>query len=477
MLIYREESPPIKWFLPCIAVFLRKENPTNHLFDMSDANSSLPNPIRGICSYTSNRSLADISPAFSPVRAAFWALFCLFFAPVLSHAQATNIRLSGAAKVSIFTIAPGDEVYSVFGHSAIRVQDPAHNLDRVYNYGTFDFDDTFVWKFTRGKLNYRLSVEEYARFDYKYRYFNRSFTEQVLNLDPAQVQAVFDFLESNYLPENRYYLYDFFYDNCATKIPDVINEALQGQIIYDTAPPNKQLSFRDLIDVYCEQGNTLWLDLGIDLALGLPTDKVLNWKEYMFLPDFVLQEFNEAQIKKAGGVIEPLVVAENPIFIAIPEKDSNILPQPSMVFWCIFLIVSIFSIVGFRFNMQLRGLDATLFFLVGLAGCVIIFLWFFTDHTATANNFNLIWALPTHLFASVFLLQKKVPKWLLVYLFSTTAILFFLVVFWVFLPQDLHSAMFPVVLTVGMRSLYIYLRENGWLQIKDFSSYMKLKKE
>lgn len=437
-----------------------KRKPNEPFIDMSDANSFSPNPVRGIFYNTFNLPSAIIYLAPSLPRAAFWALLSLFFAPVLLHAQATNLRLSGAAKVSIFTIAPGDEVYSVFGHSAIRVQDPAYNLDRIYNYGTFDFDETFVWKFTRGKLNYRLSVEDYERFDYKYRYFNRSFTEQVLNFSPEQAQAVFNFLEKNYLPENRYYLYDFFYDNCATKIPDVFNAALGGQLIYAEDAPEQPLSFRDMIDIYCE--NSPWLDLGIDLALGLPTDKIMSWDEYMFLPDYVFKEFGEAQIRTPNGALAPLVTAERPIFTAAPSPSSSPFPQPFIVFWGIFLVVGIFTVIGYRRKARLKIVDVLLFGMAGLTGCMIIFLWFFTDHTATTGNLNILWAWPTHLVVGLWLLtSKNLPKFLIYYFFATALMALLLIIGWQFLPQNLHTAMFPMVLAIGMRALYIYTLEMG----------------
>ncbi len=135
-----------------------------------------------------------------------------------SVAARDKIELSDQSQVSLLTMGPDQrEVYSAFWHSAIRVYDPVHQFDSVYNYGVFDFNNpNFYTDFAKGFLNYRLAVSSYQRFHGYYVYNDRSIDEQVLNLDLLQRQAIFDFLEINKLPENRYYLYDYFFDNCAT---------------------------------------------------------------------------------------------------------------------------------------------------------------------------------------------------------------------------------------------------------------------
>ena len=137
-------------------------------------------------------------------------------------------ELSTKARVMLLTVSPGhEELYAAFGHSAIYIHDPEKHIDKVYNYGTYYYNQPhFYLNFARGYLLYGLSVSTYDRFQGYYAYFNRQVVAQVLDLSLEQRQQVFDFLENNALPENSMYYYDYFYDNCATRIRDVFVQVL-----------------------------------------------------------------------------------------------------------------------------------------------------------------------------------------------------------------------------------------------------------
>ena len=160
-------------------------------------------------------------------------LFALFF--MLNAYIVSAQKLSPEAEISVLTLGPGKtELYSAYGHSAIRVNDPVYGYDAAYNYGTFDFNQpNFYLNFTRGTLIYKLSVQDAKRFIEDYQYHDRSIVEQVLNLTPGQKQLVFDYLQNNAKPENADYYYDYFYDNCATRILYVFEEALNEEISFD----------------------------------------------------------------------------------------------------------------------------------------------------------------------------------------------------------------------------------------------------
>ncbi|MEM6328129.1 MAG: DUF4105 domain-containing protein, partial [Bacteroidota bacterium] len=198
----------------------------------------------------------------------------------------TSPVLSDSATASVLTMLPGEEVYSLWGHSALRVRDPATDLDRTYNYGTFDFEQPgFVVRFLRGHLDYMLDTAPFEVEVYKYRdLLQRPMIEQTLDLPPETVRALFAALEENARPENRAYRYDFIWDNCSTRLLDMVDGALR-----DTGQPTVTLpdgesteTFRDLLDPYTE-GHP-WLDVGTNLGLGLPTDGVPTPRERIFLP-------------------------------------------------------------------------------------------------------------------------------------------------------------------------------------------------
>ena len=203
--------------------------------------------------------------------------------------------LTDAARISLITGQPGKELYASFGHSAIRVYDPSKGLDLVYNYGTFDFDEPgFYTNFLRGKLNYSLSVYDFRNMVLSYKYRNLSLYEQILDLSYEERKSVYAYLNTNYQPENRYYLYDFFFDNCSSRIRDVFEEILGSKLEFRDEHIQKHKTFRQLLDEFLVYSP--WADFGIDLILGIPTDAVASSDEYMFLPYKLFDAFEQARI-------------------------------------------------------------------------------------------------------------------------------------------------------------------------------------
>jgi hypothetical protein len=235
--------------------------------------------------------------------------YFLVFTLIFASLKAQFPTLSGQAEVSVITIGPGSELNDCFGHGAIRIQDPYSRIDRVYNYGTFDsFQDGFYVKFAQGKLLYQLSVQDYKRFLGNYQSQGRWIVEQVLDLTNDEKQKIFNFIENNAKPENSEYLYDFFFDNCATRLRDVVQDALGDKLQFHQEYLGRQDTFRDLI-----QENTFnhpWWDLGIDIALGAVIDVVATPEEFMFLPDYVMGGYEHATITR-DGVELPAVKATN----------------------------------------------------------------------------------------------------------------------------------------------------------------------
>jgi hypothetical protein len=354
-------------------------------------------------------------------------------------------RLSEEAQISMLTASPGDELYSVFGHSALRVHDPLAGIDEVYNYGTFDFNTpNFYLKFIRGKLFYQLSVSTFRQFLYEYDQEQRAVYEQLLILTSDEKQRIYDFLLVNRLPENRSYLYDFFYDNCATRIRDIVHELLVidwGEDPY----PGPPRSFRDMLQPYLS--NMPWAAFGIDLALGLPADRIATPWHYMFLPDEMFTAF--AQARHIDG--RPLVGHHQVVLQASGQPSSSFPITPKAVTWTIFLI-GLASLFNKRFSY---AFDKAFFSVLGLTGIVIAVLWFFSDHESTNQNMNLLWAIPTHLY---FIFRTGTSGKLTTvryYYLGVCIVSVLLIVLWHFIPQGFNAAFFPLVLVAGGKALRV----------------------
>ena len=211
--------------------------------------------------------------------------------------QAQYVPLSEAAKVSILTMGPGDNLYDKFGHSAFRIEDPTRGFDAVYNYGVYDFDTpNFYTKFAQGKLLYKLEGVNSQPFIDHYIAQNRWIKQQELDLSYSEKQELFTFLNNNLKPENKYYKYDFFYDNCATKIRDVLVNVLGDDIIYTADFTSEDKTFRELIQQNVHW-NT-WGSVGMDVAIGAVTDKKATTWQYQFLPDYVFLATATADLKQ-----------------------------------------------------------------------------------------------------------------------------------------------------------------------------------
>jgi hypothetical protein len=360
-------------------------------------------------------------------------------------------QLSDEARISLLTIAPGEELYSAFGHSAVRVHDPRLGLDRVYNYGTFDFDPPgFYGKFVLGKLNYRLDIEGFGRFERVYHFFRRSYREQEFNLSAEQRQALFNFLEVNYLPENRYYLYDFFFDNCATRIRDILGQVLGDSLRLRDPDAAGDSTFRDLLDVYLQ--DRPWPDFGIDLALGATVDRQATYSERMFLPDYLAAELSRAQVLR-GGQPQPLVLRDEWLYEAPAEAAGGLWWLSPWAIWgTLLLALGLATWLGIRRGRWRRGLDVLLFSVSGLSGAILLFFWLCTDHKPAIWNLNVLWLLPTHLFFAWLLLRRKVPGWLRYYFMGSGALTALLLAGWLLLPQALNPAFIPWMLMLVLRS-------------------------
>ena len=401
-------------------------------------------------------------PAAVPRPARFTFLALLLCAAAFQPAAAQPVSapprsgggldtLSSAAEISMVTIKPGEAVYSVFGHSALRVRDPAQSIDVAYNYGTFDFSDPyFVPKFVYGRLDYFLSDVPYPALMRHYQAEGRSVIEQRLDLTAAEKDAVFRFLQLNALPQNRGYAYDFFFDNCSTRIRDVLEETLGERLRFDSSAVPRR-SFRQLIEPY----GGAWLTLGMNLLLGIPADRAATPRETMFLPDYLMDAFGAATVAR-GNAQQPLVARTDTTYRApgpaTALQEASFLTWPVLLGWFFFALVLAATLWEARHGSSGRRLpDALLLFVVGLAGLVVGFMTFFSQHAVTAYNMNVLWAWPTHLFAAAVLLRGRHDQALRRYLMAAALVALALAVGWPVWPQALPPAVFPVLLLLALR--------------------------
>ncbi|MBC2846121.1 DUF4105 domain-containing protein [Winogradskyella flava] len=376
------------------------------------------------------------------------SFFFLFSLSLLGFGQ--RYQLAPDAKVSVLTFGPGQSLNDSFGHNAFRIVDKDRSIDLVYGYGEYDFDaPNFYLKFARGKLNYLISKHNFSDIYYHYSSYDRSIDEQVLNLNIEEKQRLFEFLENNYKPENRGYKYDFFYDNCATKIRDISQDVTVGDIDFITPEDYKPKTFRSLI--YEHLNKNSWGSLGIDVALGSIVDREVSANEYMFLPKYIHSFFANA---KSNG--KNLVKNSSNLYSNKNEKTSgNLLLSPLMIIGAISLFIVFITYRDYKNNERSNWLDITLFMLTGVIGLLLLFLWFGTDHTATAYNYNVLWAVPFNIFVVGQLFRKKAKNWFRNYIKFLVIMLCLLSLHWIIGVQVFAVGIIPLLIALLVR--YIYL--------------------
>lgn len=357
-------------------------------------------------------------------------------------------------EVSLLTADPGTELYSSFGHSAIRMRELGPGgRDLVFNFGTFDFDTpNFYGKFATGKLNYMLSVATYDRFIVEYDYYKRGLREQVLDLSEEQKDFLLQHLDAQYAPERRFYKYDFFYNNCATKIRDAFDVVIGEQLVWsDTLAEEK--TFRNLIDEFVLP--LPWADFGIDLALGSVIDRPATELEKQFLPTYMEQAFAKATIVE-NGVSRPLVKQSRVLLEYPNEATQQSLLNPSVVFWFLAVIFAALTGYGFKKGRLMKGLDIAFFGTLGILGLVVAFLWFFTDHSATLWNWNILWAFPGHLVLVWGLVARPNATWISSYLLFVMVATVVVLLLWIVGVQSFYPALIPILLLLLLRANFLF---------------------
>lgn len=396
--------------------------------------------------YFGRSPLFHYSKRKHPVKRLF-TYTCLFFFMAFNALSAQK-KLSHLAKVSLLTCGPGEDMYTGFGHSAIKVYDPISQIDWVFNYGTFNFSTpNFYMKFTQGKLPYSLAINGAKDFRYWYLSDNRSVQEEEFLLSLDQKQKLWQFLQNNHLPENREYMYDFFYDNCATRIRDALYEITDHKIqVRDSTV--EIITLRELLYKYI--GYHSWTGFGFGLILGVSADTYSDMDSQMFLPDYLSSNLGKMTLdgKKLLGPKKMLLGSDR--VVTVPQLSMT---SPLVVTSIVFLVVLLLSLF-FESPLLHNSIDIIFLLLTGLVGALFLFMWLGTNHHSTYANFNLIWANPFNLIMLFVAVRKTLSKvaqkyWRLLLISNSLVVLT-----WLFSPQAMHLAVLPLVLLLIVRSLY-----------------------
>lgn len=293
-----------------------------------------------------------------------------------------QVTLSDQAKISLLTCSPGEQIYVKFGHTALRVADPLQDIDLVFNYGVFSFsEDNFVMHFLAGETDYKLAVQRYQRFINSYDDEHRQVFEQPLLLDSAQRQVLFDKLCINAMPENSVYRYNFIYDNCATRPYAMLDSVVAGLGLKMAEQPDfgmKQgTTFRQAISYYTHTNS--WGQLGIDICFGTDADRAMEPAEKLFLPELLMVYISSTGITPLTDVM-PFEIVSYPFYTT---------PLFCLILLFLFLMAYIAWCVTRKRKIAYLP-DALIYFLGGLIGVLLIFMWFFSEHAFVQNNWNLV---------------------------------------------------------------------------------------
>ncbi|WP_338868064.1 DUF4105 domain-containing protein [Spirosoma sp. SC4-14] len=359
-------------------------------------------------------------------------------------------QLSPASQVSLITYGPGDDdISSAFGHTEIRIVDPAIGLDRDYSYGGFDYRaDYFILKFLRGTLPYFLSVHNLYQVMYYYQQTNRSIREQKLALSLNQRQQLFTALEKNYLPQNREYRYKFYYDNCATRPRDMIVEACSDSLFIPSRSRMTGKSYRDWMNDYLNERP--WYQLGMNLAIGWPANEPTDGWRAMYLPNQVHDQFAKATIKLANGQVVPFVQGEQTLFAAqnVFRQQVPIFLDPDVVFTILGVLIAIFTIRRYKIAGKVdRWLDRLLFGVAGFLGWFLLILWMIRDDGVTGWNPTLLYLMPLHLPLIYWATGRNATARRRTIYFATTALLIILGIFLSNIPGG-FDVIFPLTLLI-----------------------------
>ncbi|HBZ25417.1 MAG TPA: hypothetical protein DEO54_04150, partial [Rikenellaceae bacterium] len=309
-----------------------------------------------------------------------WLLIFVVFIP--------GRALGERPEISLITCSSGNELYSIFGHSALRAWYPQSGKDLVFNFGLFDFNTpNFYSKFVKGQLKYLLGIQTMSDFMEQYKWENRGVKEQKLNLTDEQNDKIMERLEYLYRPENRYYLYSFLYKNCTSELRDIIYSVTDSnrEFVLQSA----QVTDRELINGYIDG----WTKFGINLILGSTLDREIDLWQSMFLPENLY-----SLLARSQNGTEPFVAKEVELITDSQSSNSgggflNFISTPVSI-----LLLLLIAVVLLFFKKGCSGWADNLYVtLISILGAVLTIIILITEHRELYSNYNLLWCNPLYI--------------------------------------------------------------------------------
>lgn len=402
-------------------------------------------------------------------------LLIIIFTNLLFRSPAANAQSlqqptvsSDTIEISLLTCYPGPQVYELYGHEAIRVKTP--DSDKVFNYGLFDFGSpNFIYRFVKGETDYFAGATTTNYFIWQYTARGSKIIEQTLNLTGAEKEFLLLQLEQDILPENRMYRYNYVKNNCATKILDRIESALASKsnatVNYTDGLPSCD-TYREIMQHY--NRNYPWYQFGIDLALGSGIDYPLSTREKMFVPMVMMNAVGDASVSDGRQLVKSLrILTEGNGDMTLPA--TPVLLSPIVTTWALFIITMLICLYAWRKKTHPTWLSAVWFGICGLAGCLIAFLVFVSEHEATSPNV-LIWVLnPVCLIVPALIWIKRAKTILVIYMALNTSFIIGFLIGLIFGRQHINPAFIPVILTSALLSCHYFItifRNNRYINIE-----------
>ena len=346
----------------------------------------------------------------------FFRIFILLFAGLLPLTKAMaqkddtpkSLEPFDSVEVSLLTCSPHEEIYSLYGHTALRWHDLSKGDDIAFNWGVFDFRKPFfVGRFVFGLTDYELGAYPYPLFRQEYMAYGSSITEQVIDLKPEEKMKLKEALVNNLQPENKVYRYNYFYDNCSLRPRDLIERCINGKVTY--APrEDYQPTYREMVHD-CVR-NHPWAAFGNDMLLGIRADLKTDLRQQEFLPSNLMYDFDRATIY-SGGEYRPLVKERRIALqagVQVIEEDFPL--TPSQCAWILFILSAGIALIEWKRKKRFKYWDALLMLVQGLAGCVL-FVMIFSQHPTTSLNLQLLLLNPLPLLFIPAVLRRRKSRW------------------------------------------------------------------
>ncbi len=320
-------------------------------------------------------------------------------------AQSPNAPPGSELEVYVMTMGQGDLLWERFGHNALGIRDTRTGTDLVFNWGMFSFEQPgFLPRFLRGEMRYWMAAFDATQMLLAYQQDNRSVTVQRLNLTAAQKDSLRKFVIWNSRDENKFYRYDYYRDNCSTRVRDAIDMITGGAIKRTSDTVVTSMTYRDhslrLMD------GMFWTRTGIDIALGHPTDRPITSWEAMFIPMEFQRRLRDIRVPDATGQLVPLVASEEVLFAASRTPELMTVPSLALGGLALGVVAAIVCyLVGFRLPGRAGATTLALAWAVvaGVLGLLLFLLWAVTQHVASHVNQNLFFINPLWLVVAILL--------------------------------------------------------------------------